>query len=260
MKRLQLFEFEDFDWFPTAIRNYLTDYLQFVANLFDFYAPVIPVLVRGLKASHGTTIIDLGSGGGGGLLRVASQLTAEVETVQIVLTDLHPNLAAFEATVAKNPQVFSYHPGRINALNVPSALTGLRTQFLSFHHFQPQDARQILQNAVDAGAAIAIFEGQKRDISHVIRFALSPIFVLFFTPFIRPMTLGRLLFTYLLPVVPLTVMWDGVVSVLRTYTPAEIHEMIATLRHADSYHWEVGEAKNGQITLPYLLGYPRKSG
>lgn len=259
MKRFHLFEFEDFDWFPTSLRNYLTDYLQFVSNLFDFYAPIVPILVKGLNASHGTTMIDLGSGGGGGLVRVANQLATKVTGLQIVLTDLHPNLAAFEATVAKNPQVFSYRPEKIDALNVPPALTGFRTQFLSFHHFQPHAAQQILQNAVDAGAAIAIFEGQKRDLSHLLRFALSPIFVLLFTPFIKPLTLGRLVFTYLIPVVPLVVMWDGVVSVLRTYTAAELQNMTAALRDGDLYRWEIGEAKNGQVTIPYLLGYSKSS-
>ena len=259
MKRLHLFEFEDFEWFPTSIRNYLTDYLQFVSNLFDFYASVIPLLIEGLRASHGTTMIDLGSGGGGGLVRVADQLAAEVTDLQIVLTDLHPNIAAFEATVAKNPQVFSYRPDKINALDVPPTLTGFRTQFLSFHHFQPQDAQQILQNAVDAGVPIAIFEGQKRDINHLVRFALSPLFVLLFTPFIKPFILGRLVFTYLIPVVPLVVMWDGVVSVLRTYTAAELREMTNSLRKGETYHWKISEAKNGQVTIPYLLGYPKES-
>jgi hypothetical protein len=35
------------------------------------------------------------------------------------------------------------------------------------------------------------------------------------TPFIRPRSLPRWLWTYLVPIVPLTTCWDGVVSLLR---------------------------------------------
>ena len=34
MKRMHLFEWEDQEWFPVNVRNYMTDYLQFVANTF----------------------------------------------------------------------------------------------------------------------------------------------------------------------------------------------------------------------------------
>jgi len=43
-------------------------------------------------------------------------------------------------------------------MNVPAELKGLRTMFTSFHHFLPEEARAVLQNAVDAGEGIGIFE------------------------------------------------------------------------------------------------------
>ena len=45
------------------------------------------------------------------------------------------------------------------------------------------------------------------------------VIVLLVTPLIRPFTLSRILWTYLLPLVPLTCWWDGIVSQLRAYTP-----------------------------------------
>jgi hypothetical protein len=49
MKRLHLFEFEDQPWFPRIVRDGMTDYLKFVANRFDFYKSVIPILAKGLQ-------------------------------------------------------------------------------------------------------------------------------------------------------------------------------------------------------------------
>ena len=47
MKRLQLFEFEDQPWFTGIIRDGMTDYLKFVANQFDFYKSIVPLLEKG---------------------------------------------------------------------------------------------------------------------------------------------------------------------------------------------------------------------
>ncbi|WP_422861060.1 hypothetical protein [Flagellimonas sp. W118] len=63
MGRLHLFEFEDQKWFPSFLRDYGTDFLQFLSNKVKLYKPVVSVLERGLRASGTNTIVDLGSGG-----------------------------------------------------------------------------------------------------------------------------------------------------------------------------------------------------
>lgn len=258
MQRYQLFEFEDQVWFPAFLRNYVTDYLQFVANRFDIYRPIIPVLVKGLLESQGLRMVDLGSGGGGGLLRIVDHVQKALPKLKVVLTDFYPNTAAFRETVDQNPAAFSYHPEPVDACQVPPALAGLRTMFLSFHHFTPTGARQILSDAVAAGAPIAVFEAQKRDWPHLLRFAFTPLMTLLLTPAIRPLTPGRVFFTYLLPIVPLVVGWDGIVSVLRTYTAAELAALTRDIPGSETYAWQIGETSPQPFALTYLLGYPRR--
>ena len=128
---------------------------------------------------------------------------------------------------------------------VPSSLKGLRTQFLSFHHFKPEQAQAILQNAINNSQPIAIFEGQQPSVKSLIPMFLSPLNVLLTTPFIRPFKVDRILFTYLIPILPLFILWDGVISVLRTYTVKELNMMISEL--------------NGRpISIVYLLGTTQK--
>jgi hypothetical protein len=256
MKRLHLFEFEDQPWFPRIIRDGMTDYLKFVANRFDFYKSVVPILAKGLETSGGTKIIDLASGGGGGWSKLVVHLLPECPDLKIVLTDRFPNKAGFATLVEQDSNVFTFEPNPVDARDVPSHLKGMRTQFLSFHHFKPNDARQILQNAVDAGQPIAIFEAQKRDAAHFVKFGLSPIAVLLMTPFIRPFKWSRIIFTYLIPAIPFFTFLDGVVSVLRTYSVEEMEELTALLKNRGSYSWEIGESKSGGVTVPYLIGYP----
>src|SRR3982751_197039 len=258
MRRIHAFEFNDLSWFPESFRDYQTDYLQFVANKFDMYQQVLPVIKRGILSSGNNTIIDIASGGGGGLFKIAEHLKDCFPQIKIILTDYYPNIDAFKKTKAKRPDVFEYVEDSVNATKVPPNLKGFRTQFLSFHHFRPKDAKAILQNAVDTNQPIGIFEAQQRNFKDVAQKLLSPISVLLLTPFVKPFTLKRLLFTYLIPVLPVFTLWDGIVSVLRTYNVPELKQMIRELRNNANFDWEVDIVKGNSFDIPYLLGIPRK--
>jgi hypothetical protein len=84
--------------------------------------------------------------------------------------------------------------------------------------------------------------------------------VLVLTPAIRPFRWSRLFWTYLVPVLPLAILFDGVGSTLRVYTP---EEMLALGQEVggDEYEWEAGaERPSGSpIPIPYLIGVPRPS-
>lgn len=256
MKRKQLFEFEDQRWFPGFLRNYLTDFLQFISNQFDIYKTVTPLLSETIEKSGGQRIIDLASGGGGGLFKLSKRLQQNHPNLEIVLTDYYPNLKAFEY-VSKQAPNFKYEAKSVDARNVPDHLKGVRTQFLSLHHFREEDAVQILQNAVDSKNPIAIFESQERNMKSVLAMIFSPINVLLMTPFIRPFSVGRIIFTYLIPLVPLFVLLDGILSALRTYTIPEMNELISRVDGNENFNWKVGKQKSGPASILYLIGSPK---
>jgi hypothetical protein len=252
-RRLHLFEFEDQKWFPGFLRNYVTDFLQFLSNKAKIYQPIIPVIKKGLSKTRTNTIIDIASGGGGGLIWLNSELKKDIPDLKIMLTDYYPNIPAFELT-KKKADNFEFITESIDARNVPKNLNGLRTQFLSLHHYKPNDVKLILQNSMDTNSAIAIFEGQERSFPSILAMLLSPISVLFTTPFIRPFRMGRIIFTYIIPIVPLVVMWDGVVSSLRTYSVEELKAIVASLNNSETYDWDIDKVKSGVGVVIYLLG------
>lgn len=257
MARLHLFEFEDLPWFPAFLRDYVTDFLQYLSNKAQMYRGIVPLLKNAMDAGGTDRIVDLASGGGGGWLWLSGELRKDRPGLKIFLTDYFPNVDAFRYTAAQSP-VFEFREDPVDARNVPVELKGLRTQFLSLHHFRPADARRILQNAVESGQPIAIFEGQERSVPGIVMTALSPISVLLATPFIRPFKMGRIVFTYLIPVVPLVTMWDGVVSCLRTYSVDEMKDLVAGLDNKEAFDWEIGRQRFGPGWIPYLIGTPRK--
>ncbi|MEZ4796093.1 MAG: hypothetical protein R2785_02880 [Flavobacteriaceae bacterium] len=256
MKRIHLFEFEDFHWFPSFLRNYMTDYLQYVSNKAKVYSPISDLLIGKLKASKSTHILDLASGGGGGLLWLNSEIKKQIPDLTVTLTDYYPNIKAFEETKLRASN-FSYHTESVDARNVPSNLKGFRTQFLSLHHFRPTDAKRILQNAIDSNTAIGIFEAQDRTIPSFIGMLLSPISVWLTTPFIKPFKLGRVFFAYILPIIPIVVLWDGIVSCLRTYSVSEMEDLVNDLANKDNFEWEIGMKNQAMKKVLYLIGTPK---
>ena len=223
MKRIKGFEWEDQPWFPSFLRQYMTDFLRFILGVGNLYQPVTPILIEGLQQTNSRKIVDLCSGAGGAIQSVQKNIgKATGETIDFIVTDLYPNVRAYRQLQKETNGSITYSAEPVNATDVPSSLQGFRTIFSGFHHFDESTAQQVLQNAVDTGEGIAIFDGGSRSIWFILVIIIfHPVAFILFTPFIKPFSLQRLLFTYLLPVVPFCTIWDGIVSVLRLYSPVE---------------------------------------
>jgi hypothetical protein len=263
MRRVQFIELHEQPWVPSSLRDEITDALQFALNLAKAYAPIAPLLQGVLDSTGSCSVVDMCSGGGGPWLELSRKLQSQklrgdapgLRISHIWLTDKYPNLRALENAGAASENI-TYYPSSVDAMNVPSELKGFRTMFTSFHHFSPEDARAILQNAVDAREGIGIFEITRRaplTIGLMFLWALMP-FVC--TPWIRPFRWSWILWTYLIPIIPLVFLFDGVVSCLRTYRPRELREIVDKLT-AGEYQWEIGEHSSGKAPITYLIGYPR---
>jgi len=256
MSRIHLFEFEDQSWFPDIIRKGITDYLQYAANRIDLYNSLIPVIKKGIEKSGTKRIVDLCSGGGGGTKGIMKHLNEEMPGVRLTLTDKFPNVPAFKTIASELHGQVDYREDSIDATNVPQDLKGMRTMLVAFHHFRPEMARKILADASRQGAVIGIFEATERSLINFIGMLFTPLVVMLAVPFIRPFKWSRIFLTYIIPLIPLFTMWDGIVSVLRTYSTKELDTLTASVA-APGYRWETGKiVKKKGPNIIYLLGYP----
>lgn len=251
MSRLHLFEIHDQSWCPPSLRDALTDFLQFTINLGRTYTAVLPLLRDAVARAGATRVVDLCSGAGGPWRTWLREPrgTAPEFAVPVVLTDKFPNRAAGDT--------LPFHAEPVDATAVPADLRGFRTMFTAFHHFRPPEARAILADAVHQGQGIGVFEISRRAPLQIAAVALTWLAVLAFVPFIRPFRWSRLAWTYLPPVLPIVGLFDGVVSCLRTYTPAELRGLLHGL---DGYDWQVGEMRGrwAPIVVTYLVGVPKR--
>lgn len=257
MERMHLFEFQDLEWFPQVWRRMLTDVMSFFATTFNVFGPVAPKLKRVLEKLKCRNLVDLCSGGSGPVLQIQRHLESrEHYLVDLVLTDKFPNVESFQRASGESSERISHIETPVDATDVPAHLEGFRTLFSSFHHFEPGSARRILQDAVGKKEGIGIFEYTERNlIVWFIPTLLIPLFVWLTTPFIRPYSWERLLWTYIIPIVPLVSLWDGMVSNLRTYSPDELKQLVEKV-DCPGYTWEIGRIRSfGACRITYLLGY-----
>jgi hypothetical protein len=257
MKRRQLFELEDLRWWPRLFRDAVTDYLVTAQRTTRIYEGFAARLAQAIKRCGATQVIDLCSGAGGPWIDLLPALRAEGVEISICLTDKYPNTAAF-ASVAEQMRGIRFERESVDATQVPARLTGFRTMFTSFHHFDPQQAKAILAAAARHRQGIAIFEGTARTALALILMSLVPLTVWLLTPKVRPFRWSRLFWTYLLPILPVAVLFDGFVSCLRTYT---VQELLAMAQEVDGkgFEWEAGleRAPGCPFPVPYLIGVPR---
>jgi hypothetical protein len=262
MGRLHLFEIEDQSWCPRVLRDALTDYLQLVMDRFTPYAPAAPLLAQALDRSGASRVVDLCSGGGGPWVDLLRRLRAQGRTeVRVQLTDYYPNRAAFARLRDLSGGAIAGVVEPVDATDVPSHLPGFLTMFTALHHFRPAVARRILEGAVRQRRGIAVFEITRRSLIAIAGMPFFALGVLLFTPFIRPFRWNRLLWTYVIPLVPLLAWWDATVSCLRTYTPDELREMVAH-HGAGDYTWKVGMVRVPlpPVSMTYLIGTPAPRG
>ena len=260
MRRIQFIEIHEQPWFPRPLRNDITDTLQGGLNFSAVYGSIAPLFEQALKFTGAHSVIDLCSGAGGPWLDLARRLQRKITGFHDSLTDKFPNLAAFENAQSNPDSSIGFCRRPVDARDVPPELSGFRTLFSAFHHFAPVEARAIIRNTVEARQGIGIFEITRRSVpamALMIPWALSP---LLFTPFIRPFRWSRLLFTYLIPVIPVVLLFDGIISCLRTYDPQELEALVGELG-AVNYRWQAGEFRASLLNAPitYLIGFPSTS-
>ncbi|MFN7147294.1 MAG: class I SAM-dependent methyltransferase, partial [Myxococcota bacterium] len=127
MRRIHLFELEDFDWVPRPIRDGGTDLLDLAFDKLGFYAGVAPKLVALIQATGASRVVDLCSGGGGGTLAMRRSVRAAGLDVDIVLTDRNPNEAGIARVQASGDARTTYLAEPVDAMTGGGSQPGVRT-------------------------------------------------------------------------------------------------------------------------------------
>ena len=261
MPRLNLPELEDQPWLPPRLRGWLTDCLRFLFGTCLHRTDLASRLAWVLRHSGEDRVLDLCSGSSGPWEPLLEVLEREhgLEP-RVTLTDKYPNHALIPTLEARSGGRIRYLAEPVDARALPPSLPGVRTLIAGFHHFRPEETRGILADAVRRGRALAIFEISARSLGTVLMTPLVGLAVFAMTPFLRPLSLHRLAFTYVVPVIPLLVFWDGLASCCRSYTVREL-EALAMPLERPGYRFRAGRerVRGLPVHLNWLVGLPEST-
>lgn len=188
------------------------------------------------------------------------------QPVHFVLTDLHPHIPNWSLAAAASPQIH-YAPRSIDASASPpdllstvepplpssssssTPLKTFRTFNLAFHHLPTPLATSVLADTLSTSSGFAIFELQDRHLRSFLAVCLLGLGVLVFAPYFawRWRSPGTLFWSWVIPVLPFVLVWDGWMSSVRTRTVEEITEMMANCG-VEPEVLKKWETRSGRIT------------
>ncbi|GAB7350230.1 hypothetical protein MBLNU459_g0883t1 [Dothideomycetes sp. NU459] len=188
-------------------------------------------------------VIDFCSGAGGPIPVIEKSVNAtrashNLHPIPFRLSDLHPNIDAWMEHSSRSANL-SFIPQAVDATAAPvtaisrtasGAASGAPSSgqqtchvfCLAFHHFDDAAALRVLRSSLATSDALALVELQDRSLGMLLLMALEPALVLLLTAFWFADDWLHLAATYLVPVLPFVLAWDGLVSCLRTRTFAEV--------------------------------------
>ncbi len=214
-----LFEFEDQAWFPQVLRDYQTGFIAVMATALGAYGNA-PQRLSGKNYKH---LVDLCSGAGLPAVKATELLRAD--GVRLTLTDKFPNREAQLTMQGLERATYHSAPLDIETDVLPEA--DAYTCFNAFHHFNQTQQLALLRKISASGAELHVFEPlQPNAITFFKVLIATTLGPLIFSPFIRPFSWSRMLFTYVLPLGIFVTCWDGLVSVLRSLSAKECEQLV----------------------------------
>ena len=261
MKRIQLFEFEDLPWLPSAVRDSMTRMLTLLHSWLGSKEHVAELLFEVAQQTGRKKIVDYCSGDGGAMPDVLRILRDKYNTsASLVLTDLYPNKDAVTRIANFRDPHLTYCKDPVDATEpLPLHAGAIRTMVCSFHHMPPAIARAILKQASESGDPIIIYELSDNSAPPKylwwIGLPLNLLFGFFVAARVRPMSPKHFFFSFLVPIIPICFAWDGAVSNARTYTQADLDELLEGV-HSEGYRWTKGKRGARPMQQLYCIGVP----
>jgi hypothetical protein len=249
LPRLQLFEFNDLDRVPAAVRDTVVESLSRTLRWGRILAGLVDPLDEFLTRAGTREVLDIGAGAGGPAEVLVEEFRRKGKTApRFLLTDLHPHSEAWSVLRDRHPDSIDFVPESVDATGIPAEIARgrVRTIINVFHHFPPELAREILLDAARAGRGVFVAEAFDRNPMGFVTMWPAGLPALFLNPVLAKRDrIAKAALTYFSPAAAAIGLWDGFVSTMRVYSEPELRAMVAPL--GDSFVWRYGH-------FEYLFG------
>jgi len=223
MKRKSVRQISNSSRFPKFLKSCIHEFMTWFVGKVGAAKPFLPVLNEGLNYADEIVVIkkDVGAG---------------FETLDPLIEKSIPRVFISEDEIGQK---------------------GLYIMVNSFHQQEPEIAKKILKEVSEIKQPLVIVEGNNDSLWQVFGMTvIVPLTVFLTAPFVKPFRISRLVFTYLIPILPLLTFVDGFLALFKLYAPKDLEELVSDLKYSD-YKWRSGKMDNGRGgKIIYLLGHP----
>lgn len=226
MKRVQALQLTTQKWFPDFLKKNIFEFMTWFVGKVNAAKPFIPIIEEGMQ--HIGQIVNMDCEVGAGFETIVPYLNKDIPV---------------KTTSLRDPK---------------TSEKGLYVSINAFHKLRPDEARSVLNTVAQSRNPIAILEGNNDSLWQTFgMIIIVPVTVILTAPFVKPFRISRLIFTYLIPILPLITFFDGFMALFMLYAPKDLDELTTSIDVQD-YSWRCGKLNNGRGgKIIYLLGWPR---
>ena len=240
-------ELEDYTWFPPLLRRFQMDFIGFTVSCLKVYEELAPVVKQFTEKNNVQAVQDVCSGSGAPALYMHRQTKF---TGYTVLSDKFPPHSF------NSKENIHYLKKAVDVLDLQVQPGVCYTMYNALHHFSDAQKKQLMRKIQEGKGLFLFAEILKPGIAEMLKILFTTtILQLLLVPFIRPFSLLRIFFTWVLPVNLITVTYDGVVSVFKSSTAAQFRKLCDTIQ-VHNYHITVSEIKSWKSNMVYITGNP----
>jgi len=212
-------------WFPATLKILVSEFLSWFVLKVNATKPFIPLIDNILLETNTKRIINIEFDLGAGIETVAPFLRKDIAVISIPQSSLY---------VLQD---------------------GMYLYINSFHQLPAEEAKKSLKRIAKSGNPVVIVEGNNDSLWQIVGMTIFvPLSVLLSAPLVKPFRISRIFFTYLIPILPIVIMIDGCLALLKLYNPADLKTLTSDL-NIPNYEWKTGKNDNGRGgKIIYLTG------
>jgi hypothetical protein len=214
-------------WCPAGLVALIHEFLVWFVGVVGAARPFVPLVDEAMARAGSRRLVDLRTGAGSG---------AEV------LRPLLPDDVAVVPTAAGGAS----DPGE-----------GARILVNGLHRLDADEAMALVARAFAERRVLLVVEGNDDSRWQAVgMLVFAPLSAVLTAPFVRPFRVARLVFTWLVPILPALIAYDGIAALYRLYNPGDLDRIFARAG-GDGYRWRTGKVANGRGgNVIYGLAWP----
>ncbi|MEM6378426.1 MAG: hypothetical protein AAF705_09440 [Bacteroidota bacterium] len=225
MKRKQITQIINTKWCPQHLKILIAEFLSWFVVKVNATKPFVPVIEDTLENSGYKNIINIDLKIGAGIESLAQFLNPEISISNVP----YPEFSADRK--------------------------GLYLFANGFHQLPEKEAAKVLKTIAENGHPVVVVEGNNDSLWQIVGMTVFvPLTVLLTAPFVKPFRFSRIFFTYLFPVLPIIILVDGCLALLKLYNPKDLLELTVALK-VPNFQWTAGKNDNNRGgKIIYLTG------